>query len=167
MMETCYTLFGSNMGDKDSLFAQAYQLINNKCGQVVGMSSAYISEPWGFEADEWFLNRVIAVATELNPEEMLCRLLDIETKLGRIRHPKVEAYTSRTVDLDILYFGNQIIHSANLKVPHLRLHLRRFALVPLCEMIPDFVHPVLRQTQRELLRLCPDQGTIRKTTYPC
>lgn len=161
-METCYVLFGSNMGDKDGLFDRACLFINNRCGRVVEVSSKYESEPWGFEADEWFLNCVIVVETELDPEEMLRRLLTIEAELGRVRHPEVGGYSSRTVDLDILYFGDRVIHSERLRVPHPRLHLRRFALVPLCELMPDFVHPVLRQTQIELLHRCPDQGSIRK-----
>ena len=70
-MERCYILFGSNMGDKDAIFAQACLLINNRCGRIVEVSSAYESEPWGFEAEEWFLNRLIIVETELEPEEMM------------------------------------------------------------------------------------------------
>lgn len=163
-METCYVLFGSNMGDKDRLFADACVLINNRCGRVISISAAYESEPWGFEADEWFLNRVIVVETELEPEEMLRLLLDIEAELGRVRNPEAKGYTSRPIDLDILYFGDCIIQTETLVVPHPRLHLRRFALKPLCQLIPDFVHPVLQKTQRELYRECPDQSIVKKRT---
>lgn len=155
-------LFGSNMGDKNEIFAQACLLINNRCGQIVAVSSAYESEPWGFEAEEWFLNRLIVVETDLEPEEMLRQLLEIEKELGRVRHPEAEGYTSRTADLDILYFGNRITVSDNLIVPHPRLHQRRFALVPLCELVPDFVHPVFHLTQAELLERCPDDSTVNK-----
>ena len=155
-------LFGSNMGDKNEIFAQACLLINNRCGRIVAVSSAYESEPWGFEAEEWFLNRLIVVETDLEPEEMLRQLLEIEKELGRVRHPEAEGYTSRTVDLDILYFGNRITVSDNLIVPHPRLHQRRFALVPLCELVPDFVHPVFHLTQAELLERCPDDSTVNK-----
>jgi hypothetical protein len=86
-METCYVLFGSNMGDREEIFDQSCLLINYRCGHVVQVSSAYESEPWGFEADQWFLNRVIVVDTDLAPEEMLRQLLDIEAQLGRVRHP--------------------------------------------------------------------------------
>ena len=161
VMETCYVLFGSNMGDREEIFDQSCLLINYRCGHVVQVSSAYESEPWGFEADRWFLNRVIVVETDLAPEEMLRQLLDIEAQLGRVRHPDAVGYSSRTADLDILYFGDRVIHSPTLTVPHPRLHLRRFALVPMCEIAPEMVHPVLHQTQSELLRLCPDQGQIR------
>ena len=161
-MERCYILFGSNMGDKDQLFADACILINNRCGQVVEVSSAYESEPWGFEADEWFLNRVIALDTELDPEMMMQRLLEIEAEFGRVRHPEQEGYASRPIDLDILYFGERVIHSEHLTVPHPRLHLRRFALMPMCELAPDLVHPVLQKTQRELLEECPDTLEVKK-----
>lgn len=161
-METCHVLFGSNMGDKNEIFAQACLLINNRCGRIVAVSSAYESEPWGFEAEEWFLNRLIVVETDLEPEEMLRQLLEIEKELGRVRHPEAEGYTSRTADLDILYFGNRITVSDNLIVPHPRLHQRRFALVPLCELVPDFVHPVFHLTQAELLERCPDDSTVNK-----
>ena len=150
------------MGDKNEIFAQACLLINNRCGRIVAVSSAYESEPWGFEAEEWFLNRLIVVETDLEPEEMLRQLLEIEKELGRVRHPEAEGYTSRTVDLDILYFGNRITVSDNLIVPHPRLHQRRFALVPLCELVPDFVHPVFHLTQAELLERCPDDSTVNK-----
>lgn len=162
MMECCYILFGSNMGDKEALFAQACLLINNRCGRVVQVSAAYESEPWGFEAEEWFLNRVIVVETEKDPEEMLQLLLDIERELGRIRHPEIQGYTSRTVDLDILYFGQRVINTDMLTVPHPRLHLRRFALVPMCEVAPERVHPVFGLTQQELLQQCPDECVVRE-----
>lgn len=161
MMERCYILFGSNMGDKDALFAQACLLINNRCGRVVQVSAAYESEPWGFEAEEWFLNRVIVVETEKSPEELLQQLLEIERELGRIRHPEIQGYTSRTADLDLLYFGHRVINTDTLTVPHPRLHLRRFALVPMCEVAPEWVHPIFGRTQQELLQQCPDECVVR------
>lgn len=161
-MERCYILFGSNMGDRDQIFAQACLLINNRCGCVLQVSAAYESEPWGFDAESWFLNRVIVVETELAPEALLQQLLDIEKELGRVRHPEIEGYASRTADLDILYFGDRVICTEILTVPHPRLHLRRFALVPLCEVAPNLVHPVLQMTQTALLQHCPDEGMVRK-----
>lgn len=162
-METCYILFGSNMGDKEQIFGQACLLINNRCGHIVAISSAYESEPWGFEAEEWFLNRVIVVETALGPEELMEQLLDIEKELGRVRHPEIEGYTSRLADLDILYFGNRIVLTDTLTVPHPRLHQRRFALLPLCEVAPQLVHPAFGFTQTELLRRCHDMSEVRKT----
>ena len=160
-MESCYVLFGSNMGDKENLFAEACLLINNRCGAITAVSSSYESEPWGFEASEWFLNRLIVVDTDLNPEAMLRELLAIEAELGRVRHPENEGYTSRTADLDILYYGQRVIVTPTLTVPHPRLHLRRFALMPLCEVAPELMHPVFQVTQRELLHRCTDQSIVR------
>ena len=161
-MEICFVLFGSNMGDKNQIYVQACRLINNRCGRIVAQSRAYESEPWGFEADEWFLNRVIVVKTELAPEVMLRELLEIERELGRVRHPEHSGYCSRTADLDILYYGDRIINTITLTVPHPRLHLRRFALLPLCEVAPNLVHPVLQMTQTELLQHCPDDSVVRE-----
>ena len=160
-MGTCYVLFGSNMGDKEKLFDEACLLISNRCGAIVGVSSSYASEPWGFDADEWFLNRLIVVDTELDPETVLHELMEIETELGRERHPEVSGYTSRTADLDILYFGQQVLVTPTLTLPQPRLHLRRFALLPLCEVAPELVHPVFQVTQLELLSRCPDQSIVR------
>ena len=161
-MERCLILFGSNMGDKNKIYAQACLLINNRCGRIVAQSSAYESEPWGFEAKEWFLNRLIVVETELEPEAMLHQLLDIEAELGRVRHPETGGYTSRTADLDILYYGSRIVLTDNLTIPHPRLHQRRFALLPLCEVAPEFVHPAFNMTQTELLKRCFDFSEVRK-----
>lgn len=164
-METCYILFGSNMGDKGSIFDQACLYINNRCGQVLQVSSPYESEPWGFETEEWFLNRMIVIKTRMNPEDLLGQLLEIERELGRERHPENEGYVSRTADLDILYYGDRIILNELLTVPHPRLHRRRFALLPMCEVAPDMVHPVLGLTQRDLLARCPDTLLVKKMKF--
>ena len=161
-MERCFILFGSNMGDKNKIYTQACLLINNRCGRIVAQSSAYESEPWGFEAKEWFLNRLIVVETELEPEAMMQQLLDIEAELGRVRHPEAGGYASRTADLDILYYGSRIVLTDSLTIPHPRLHQRRFALLPLCEVVPEFVHPAFNMTQTELLKRCFDFSEVRK-----
>ena len=114
-------------------------------------SSAYTTEPWGFEAEEWFLNELLVVDTELEPDVLMDELLNIESELGRVRHPEQKGYSSRTVDLDILYYGDRIINTNKVTIPHPRLHLRKFALEPLCELIPDFLHPVFNLSQTQLL----------------
>ena len=169
-METCYILFGSNMAlrqgsetsDKNGIFVEACLYINNRCGWIVQVSAPYESEPWGFNAEEWFLNRVIVLETSLEPEALLRELLQIEQDLGRERHPDIEGYTSRTVDLDILYYGDRIILTDTLTVPHPRLHRRCFALLPICEVAPNLMHPVFGLTQSELLARCPDMLLVRK-----
>ena len=151
-----YILFGSNQGDKHGLLEQACALINERCGMLVERSSAYLTEPWGFEAEEWFLNELLVVETELEPDVLMDTLLEIEAALGRVRHPEREGYSSRTVDLDILYYGDRLVNTEKVIIPHPRLHLRRFALEPLCELIPDFLHPLFNVSQKELLSQCPD-----------
>ena len=150
-MTRCYILFGSNQGDKEAILEQACILINKRCGMLVERSSAYITEPWGFEAEEWFLNELLVVETELEPDELMDKLLEIEKELGRVRHPEVKGYCSRTVDLDILYYGDGIIQTEKVTIPHPKLHLRKFALMPLCEIIPDFLHPIFNLSQTQLL----------------
>lgn len=118
---------------------------------LVERSSAYITEPWGFEADEWFLNELLVVETDWEPDDLMDRLLEIETELGRVRHPEIQGYQSRTVDLDILYYGDRVIDTEKVTIPHPLLHLREFALKPLCEVIPDFIHPVFHLSQTQLL----------------
>ena len=159
-MTRCYVLFGSNQGDKKALLEQACVLINKRCGIVAERSSLYLSEPWGFEAEEWFLNVLLAVETELEPDDLMDSLMGIEKELGRVRHPEAESYTSRTVDLDILYYGDRVIRTEKVTAPHPRLHERRFALMPLCELVPDFLHPLFMLSQEELLKNCPDTGRV-------
>ena len=161
-METCYLLFGSNLGEKNAIFEQACLYINNRCGRIVAMSSAYESEPWGFDAQDWFLNRLIVLETELLPDALMTELLDIEAVLGRVRHPESRGYASRPIDLDILYYGQKVLHTEKVIAPHPRLHQRRFVLEPLCEICPDFVHPVLHCTNSELLSRCEDALEVRK-----
>ena len=159
-MTRCYILFGSNQGDKLQLLEQACALIINRCGMLVERSSNYNSEPWGFEADEWFLNVLLVVETKLDPDSLMDRLMDIERELGRVRHPEVSGYTSRTVDLDILYYGDRLVRTAKVTAPHPRLHERRFALMPLCELVPDFLHPKFGLSQQQLLEKCPDTSKV-------
>lgn len=159
-MTRCYLLFGSNQGDKLQLLEQACTYINNRCGMLVERSSLYNSEPWGFEAEEWFLNVLLVVETELDPDTLMDRLMDIERELGRVRHPEIEGYTSRTVDLDILYYGDQIVRTAKVTAPHPRLPERRFALMPLCELVPDFLHPESGLSQQQLLEKCHDTSKV-------
>ena len=150
-MTRCYILFGSNQGNKEAILEQACNLINIRCGMLVERSSAYHTEPWGFESDEWFLNELLVVETELEPDALMDALMKIEAELGRVRHPEQKGYSSRTIDLDILYYGDRIIDTAKVTVPHPRLHLRAFALMPLCEIIPDFLHPIFNLSQTQLL----------------
>lgn len=147
-------LLGSNQGNRKDLILRAMQLLETKLGKCQKVSYIYESEAWGFEAETAFLNQVLVFESSLNPQEILQIGLDIEKKLGRIRN--TEGYKSRTMDIDLLFYDNNVIEEADLQIPHPRLHLRRFTLEPLVEIIPDFIHPKLKKTMRKLLEVCPD-----------
>lgn len=157
-----YLLLGSNIGDSRLYLEQAVALISSKIGETVQASSLYTSEPWGFSSEQWFVNQVIEIETHLTPEELLQNLLLIEKKLGRERNNA--QYASRTIDIDILFYENKIIQTELLIIPHPRLHLRKFVLLPLAEIAPDFVHPVLKKNIKTLLDECPDKLKVNKVT---
>ena len=156
-----FILLGSNLGDREAILESAIDMIEERCGSVVLMSSLYESEPWGFETDDLFLNQAIGVETGLEPHDLLKELLQIEAELGRVRHENHEGYESRPVDLDVIYYDDMVIADEELIVPHPRLHQRRFVLAPLCEIAPDFIHPLFRESNRELLARCEDRLRVR------
>lgn len=152
-MNTVYLLLGSNVGDRKALFEQAKTAISNQIGNISKCSSLYESEAWGVTDQALFLNCVLEVNSDLDAETILQKALSIEQELGRIRH---ERWRERTIDIDILYFNDNIINSETLTIPHPEIQNRRFTLVPLCEIIPQFIHPILQKTQIELLDNCED-----------
>ena len=158
--ETVFVLLGSNLGDRELLVNQASKMIGERCGKIVDKSRLYESEPWGFKSEHWFLNQVVKIETALSPDDLMKELLEIEKELGRDRSVPHEGYVSRPMDLDILYFGNEIIDTQMVKAPHPRLHERRFTLLPLCDVAPDFVHPVMKKTNLQLLDECQDAGKV-------
>ena len=158
--ESVFVLLGSNLGDRELLVNQACLMMGERCGDVVAKSRLYESEPWGFQSEYWFLNQVVKINTSLSPDEFMQTLLTIEKELGRDRNTPHEGYVSRPIDLDILYFGDKIIDTQLVTVPHPRLHQRRFTLLPLCDIAPDFVHPLLKKTNFQLLDECRDAGKV-------
>jgi 2-amino-4-hydroxy-6-hydroxymethyldihydropteridine diphosphokinase len=130
-------------------------MVEDDAGKVIQLSSVYESEAWGFKADKKFLNQLILIETPLLPNELLARILRIEEKLGRKRNMN-ERYQSRLIDIDILYFNNAIIDLPELTIPHPRMHERRFAMAPLVEIAPQYVHPLLKKTNSELLATVED-----------
>lgn len=155
------TIFGSNSGKKQELIREAiYQL--SKIGQIVLSSSYYETEPWGFECSENFLNQITVFETSLSPEEFLKACLDTEKQLGRIRTTYGPRYSSRPIDIDLLFCDSQILNTPALTIPHPRLSERNFVLTPLAEIMPDFVHPVLGKTMTCLLAESPDQLQVKR-----
>jgi 2-amino-4-hydroxy-6-hydroxymethyldihydropteridine diphosphokinase len=159
-MSQVYLLIGGNQGNRLQLLKRAKELIQNACGKIVKESSVYESEPWGFEADQNFLNQVIIVSTELGPMNILDKCQQIENELGRVRNDS--GYASRTMDIDILFIDDKIIETKRLIVPHEHLHKRRFTLSPLSELSADFIHPKLNKSMIEMLKECPDQSNVIK-----
>lgn len=153
MTNTAVLLLGANLGNEEALFAQVRALCEQRIGSIVAQSKLYTSKAWGFEHENLFYNQALVVHTQKNAHETLQECLAIESELGRVRSQSA-GYEARVIDVDIEYFNSDVIETPNLQVPHPLLHKREFALIPLCEIIPDFVHPVLGKTQRELLAHC-------------
>ena len=155
-----FILLGSNLGERESLIKQAIAMIGESCGEIVACSKIYETEPWGFVAENNFLNQVVMVKTELGPHELLKELLSIEAVLGRQRDENKKGYASRPMDLDILYYDDLIVNDDDLILPHPRLHMRRFTLLPLCDISPDLEHPLLKKTNKLLLEECEDDSKV-------
>ncbi|MEQ9187281.1 MAG: 2-amino-4-hydroxy-6-hydroxymethyldihydropteridine diphosphokinase [Cryomorphaceae bacterium] len=160
MTHQAYLLLGSNLGDREKQIKAALVSLAS-LGTVQSVSGLYRTEPWNMEADVWFYNQAVELITELDAHALLARILEIEQSLGRIRSKRPdEAYTSRNIDIDMLYFDAAVIQSPQLVIPHPRIQDRRFALAPMAELNPGFIHPVLQQTQAALLRVCPDESFL-------
>jgi len=143
-------LLGGDLGDQVINISTAERLIGERAGKVLARSRDHWTEPWGFKGDALFLNRALLVSTSLPPEVLMKAFMAIETELGRDRTAPGR-YGSRTVDIDILLMGGQVIGSPNLQVPHPRFHERAFALAPAADIVPGWVHPVQGLTVLQLL----------------
>jgi len=146
---TVYLALGTNLGDRYSHLQEARTLIAGKIGSFSAISSIYETEPWGFESENKFLNQVVAVETDLSPLEILDRTQEIERQIGR-KEKTGHSYQDRLIDIDLLLYGDTVLNTGKLQLPHPLLHKRKFVLEPLNEIAPDLVHPVLGQTSRQL-----------------
>jgi 2-amino-4-hydroxy-6-hydroxymethyldihydropteridine diphosphokinase len=151
---------GSNLGDRFAALGRAMELIGEEAGEITAASSVWESEPWGFDADELFLNMVVVIRTTLEPARMMQLFRSIEGRMGRKRSGGGK-YESRIIDLDILLWDNRVITLPGLEVPHPKLHSRRFVLEPLAEVAPEATHPVTGLTVTEMLELCDDRSDVR------
>ena len=152
---------GSNLGNRLSHLEKALTLIEERIGKIERKSNVYVSPPWGFEAKEDFYNAVILVRTNLDPLSVLSVLSNIEKELGRLKNG-TPGYESRIIDLDIIDFDNEILEAEKLTLPHASMHLRKFVLVPLNEIAPEWEHPILKQNPATLLKRIKSDDFIKK-----
>jgi 2-amino-4-hydroxy-6-hydroxymethyldihydropteridine diphosphokinase len=159
-MPEAYLSLGSNLGNRKQYITKAELLIKDAIGVILKKSSLYETEPWGFHHPLNFYNRVLLVKTEADPVQLMSQCLQIEKQMGRQRqHSKYEA---RTIDIDILFYGDRVIATTDLQIPHPYLHLRKFILEPLCELTSDFIHPIFKKSVSQMLAECVDKGIISK-----
>ncbi len=140
-METVVLALGSNLGDRSGTIVEAYQEIEKRCGRIIRRSGMYETAPEGFISDDLFLNSAIIIQSELKAIALLTELNDIETELGRKRSESGE-YISRTIDIDIIFYGNEIIHNEELTIPHPRFRERLFVLEPMNEIAAEWKDPI-------------------------
>ena len=158
-MNEVFLLLGSNLGDRFYFLREAVKLIGSTIAPVVKISSIYETEAWGKTDEPNYLNQVLMLYTDISAEVILQKILDIEKSFGRERKEK---WGARTIDIDILFYDQQVINTNDLTVPHPRLHLRRFTLEPLAEISPDLYHPILLQTILELKNKLDDNLIVKK-----
>ena len=162
-METVFIGFGSNLGDRLDFCDRAMTLLSLlPATQLAAVSSLYETEPVndsGNPGSGWFLNGVVQLDTEVTPQSLLEVCFEVERALGRDQERREGP---RTMDLDILFYGTRMINGPGLMIPHPRLHLRRFVLAPMVELDPDWCHPVLQQTVKDLLDQLADHAQVRR-----
>ena len=151
---------GSNLNDRFAALSHTLTLLKEEAGDIVAASSVWETEPWGFEADDQFLNMVVVLETGKQPSQLMQLFRSLEGRMGRKRSGGGR-YESRIIDIDILLWEDRVISMPGLEVPHPKLADRRFVLEPLSEVAPDAVHPVTGLTVKEMLALCDDRSDVR------
>ena len=160
-MNNAYLLIGGNLGDRLANLNNAIQKIELHCGKIISISTIYETAAWGFTEQPPFFNQALQVETALSATELMQQLLIIELSLGRER---LLPLGPRTIDLDIIYFNNEIIQNDIVSIPHPRMEQRNFVLIPLNEIAPTYLHPVLNIPTSTLLKQCRDESHVYKKT---
>ena len=153
-MSKVYFSIGSNKGNRSGLINEAIDKIDIIIGKVVLKSSIYETKSWGFNSNN-FYNICILLESTLTPELILNKILTIEKDMGRLK--TTDEYSDRYIDIDILFFDNMIVNSKSLEIPHPRIQLRKFVLIPMLELTPDLIHPILNKSIRQLELECVDK----------
>ena len=157
-MAIVFFSLGSNQGDRLESLVSATKLIDYEVGKLLDFSEVVETEPWGFKSETSFYNQILVVETILSADQVLKTVLEIEKKLGRVRQNA--RYSSRSIDIDILFYDDKVIEEDELKVPHPLLHKRRFILQPLFSVAPNLEHPILKETITGLLAKTDDKSPI-------
>jgi len=158
-MNTAYLLIGGNLGNRKVNLENSRSLIEQQCGHIVHNSSIYETAAWGNTNQPSFLNQVLQVETLLSARQLIRKILKIEKTMGRVRQEKLGP---RLIDIDILFFNHEIIKLEFLTIPHPEIQNRRFVLQPLAELVPQWIHPVLKKSIAELLQDCTDMLEVKK-----
>lgn len=158
-MNIAYLLLGTNLGEREKQLHTAISLLNETCGKIVEVSNIYKTAAWGKIDQPSFLNQALKIETNFTARQLIRKILKTEKQMGRIRKEK---YGPRLIDIDILLYNHEVHDYPLLKLPHPELQNRRFALMPLAEIAPDLMHPVLQQKISTLLKQCPDKLEVKK-----
>ena len=151
-MAIAYLGLGTNLGNKDENLNGAVEYIRERVGRINSLSAFYVTEPWGFKSENSFLNAVCSVATDISPIELLYITKEIEKEMGRNKKSVDKIYSDRIIDIDILLYDDLIMQSEELTIPHPLMTERDFVMIPLAEIAPELVHPVLKKKMKEFLK---------------
>lgn len=151
-MKLAYLALGTNLGNKKLNLKKAVKEIEKRIGHIKKLSAFYASKPWGFESDNNFVNAALSVETNLSPTELLEETQKIELDLGRTSKSTAKGYSDRVIDIDIIFYESEQIKTKELEIPHPYMHERDFVYIPIAEIAPDYIHPILEVKIKELIK---------------